>query len=200
MPFLAKLYNQGFKRIYMYFIIFIWVINAFGVEHHLIENQNSAPLVHSKQNKNDSQLLLDQDKKIAGKIKTILNEYDFEKFQPDIIVKNGSVSLYGVVKSQQKKDSLVYMISDISGVKSVENNLKIQNKFKLQSDAVIEDDLEKRIEQNNLLGNKEITVIVQDGIVFIAGIVNHWYTKQEMIRIAYLSGALSVDEHIIIVN
>ncbi len=123
------------------------------------------------------------DQEIANEV---LNSFRWSWRVPDekikIKVENGWVSLEGKVNWNYQKEAARKAVINLNGVQGVNNNIKIESEIK---DAVEKKEIEKAIERNWALDNKNINVKVHENNVTLTGNVNSTYQKDKAEKIAW---------------
>jgi osmotically-inducible protein OsmY len=88
-------------------------------------------------------------------------------------VVNGTVTLDGTVDAYWKKGHVESSIAALRGIVRIENKLAVVPSHSL-TDEFIAKDVVKKLERDPLVNAKDITVVVNDGIVTLTGKVATW--------------------------
>jgi osmotically-inducible protein OsmY len=111
-------------------------------------------------------------------------------------VEKGWVTLEGELHWNYQKDATNDVIKNLVGVSGVSNNITIRSDAQ---DQVEKKDIERALERNWSLGDKDITVKVSNHKVTLTGDVNSWYDKDEATRIAWNApGVWNVDNELVV--
>jgi len=102
-------------------------------------------------------------------------------------VKNGEVTLEGIVPSLADKKLAETEIASIRGVKKVNNLLEVAS-IDGVADPVLESQIKALLEASALLDNAEITVVVKDKVASLSGTVATLTEKQAAVDTASISG------------
>ena len=109
-------------------------------------------------------------------------------------VENGWITLDGEVNSNFQREAARRVISDLEGVKSINNQIKLKSE---NHDAIERKDVENALERNWSINAVDITVKVNGTKVTLTGTVESLYQKVEAGQIAYnTKGIVSVDNEL----
>jgi len=109
-------------------------------------------------------------------------------------VENGWITLDGEVNSNFQREAARRVISDLEGVKSINNQIKLKSE---NHDAIERKDVENALERNWSINAEDITVKVNGTKVTLTGTVESLYQKVEAEQIAYnTKGIVSVDNEL----
>lgn len=116
--------------------------------------------------------------------------------QLKIEVEDGWVTLEGEVPWNYQRVAVKNAIHLLLGVKGVTNNIKIKSEIK---DAIEKKEVENAIARSLSIDANDIHVEVNGTKVTLSGMVNSWYQKEEIARIAWNTpGVGQVDNEITI--
>jgi osmotically-inducible protein OsmY len=115
------------------------------------------------------------------------------------MVKNGMVTLNGTVQSWQEKQLCAYVAKGVKGVRSLSNNLDIEDTTE-RGDAEIKLEVEEAIANDIRLYEKLIDVRVKDGVVGLSGTVGSLNEKQLAVSYAWTPGVKSVSTSALDIN
>jgi osmotically-inducible protein OsmY len=116
----------------------------------------------------------------------------------NVIVKNGQVYIYGLLNLHSEIELAKQIVSGAQGVSNVTNRLYTAETWTKRSDWEIDYNIERDFVTNPNINKINITVLVENGIVTLAGIVENWYEWREAIIESYKNGAKKVIDQIII--
>lgn len=109
-------------------------------------------------------------------------------------VENGWITLDGEVNSNFQREAARRVISDLEGVKSINNQIKLKSE---NHDAIERKDVENALERNWSINAEDIMVKVNGTKVTLTGTVESLYQKVEAEQIAYnTKGIVSVDNEL----
>jgi len=113
-----------------------------------------------------------------------------------IKVEKGWVTLDGELEWNFQKEAAKEAVRDLSGVTGVTNNITIRPNTQ---DEIERKDIERALERNWSLSDREITVKVSGTKVTLTGTVDSWYQKSEAARIAWMvRGVWSVENDLVV--
>jgi len=102
--------------------------------------------------------------------------------------RDGIVTLFGMVPSQESKSAAAEIAHSVSGVKSVENHLEVVSAKKhdmVQArDEEIQDGVKKALKDRGELENADIDVEVTNGVVRLTGTVPSWQRNLSAVYVA----------------
>lgn len=113
---------------------------------------------------------------ITTKVKVhLMGEPGLSPMSVNVDTRNGIVSLFGSVESQALKDRATAEIRTVNGVKGVENDLQVvpdvaASRVKASDDQV-QDAVRDRLDSRDALGDADIDVDVENGVVRLTGTV-----------------------------
>lgn len=114
----------------------------------------------------------------------------------DLKADNGQVDLEGTVQSYWQKKRAESLISDIHGVKSVQNKLSVVPTDQY-TDKVIAEKIVRLYEKHGYFDPEMIDVKVQDGVVTLSGILPNGMVKREAIQlISYIPGIRDIADNL----
>jgi len=109
-----------------------------------------------------------------------------------LTVSDGWITLEGELEWWFEKNEAERAVQSLAGVKGVTNDIKIKPKV---SAPVIELDIERALERNALLDDRDIEVAVSGTKVTLRGTVSNYSEREEAVRIAWAAaGVTSVDD------
>ena len=113
-----------------------------------------------------------------------------------IKVEKGWVTLSGQLEWNFQKEAAKTAVRDLLGVAGVTNDITIKADTK---DQVERKEIERALERNWSLSDREITVNVTGTKVTLSGKVDSWYQKTEAARIAWKApGVWSVENDLVV--
>ena len=123
---------------------------------------------------------------------------NIDETQIDVLVKDGIVTLSGLVFSYAKKIAVVKIIEKIAGVKAIAEGIKISYRHSLnKTDTEIANAAINAIEWNASVPNNKVIIEVDNGWITLIGEVEHAYQKDAARRaVEYLSGVRGVTNNI----
>lgn len=124
--------------------------------------------------------------------KALLSDPAADSYELTVNVKDNIVTLSGTVQSWQERMLSEQVAKGVKGVKQVANNINIEYKAK-RSDLEIKSEIQRAMRWNVLLDHMLISVSVDDGKVFLNGIVGSAIEKDEAFNTALVAGVKSVD-------
>lgn len=126
--------------------------------------------------KKDPMEISDQEIKQALK-DAYLYDARIYKFNPEITVKNGVVTLEGVVEDLRAKRAAEEDAKQTAGVWKVVNLIKVEPQLET-NDMELQERVEAAFERNPFLNDRTIKVYAFDGNVYLSGHVPYYYQKQ----------------------
>lgn len=110
---------------------------------------------------------------------------------------NGTMALYGYVKSDAEKDQLEKATEQVSGIKEVDNNLIVRKEGAEQkSDSELQEDVESQLWWSPYVDSDKIQVSVQNGTVTLSGQADDWDAMRAAVKNAFDAGAKRVKSQI----
>ncbi len=104
----------------------------------------------------------------------------------------GQVTLTGTVDSWQERELTETVAKGVSGVTSINNNIVVKSKSE-RADIEIKPEIEKRLQWDTLVDNALIDVRVDNGKVFLSGVVGSAAEKRRAEWDARVDGVEAVD-------
>ncbi len=115
------------------------------------------------------------------------------RYNLDIFVEDGSVTLTGVVSNINAKEVAEQDASNIVGVWNVKNLIKVEEPSQIQ-DSLIQANVENAFITDPYLENYEIGVTVSDGNLLLSGVVDNSFERNRAKQIAsYIKGITKID-------
>jgi hyperosmotically inducible protein len=106
----------------------------------------------------------------------LMAEPGLSPFEVNVDTRDGIVSLFGRVSTQEVKNRATTQIRSLTGVKGVENDLQVvpdvAAKTVKANDAEVEGAVEERLESNASLDDADIDVAVKNGVARLTGTVS----------------------------
>lgn len=135
------------------------------------------------------------DTEIANEILNAFNWYkELPKDKVIAKVEDGWVTLEGELKWNYLKETAKNSICNIVGIKGVTNNIKIKSD---SQDGIEKEDIERALERNWAINEKDIHVNIAGNKVVLNGTVHSIYQKEEAERIAWNApGVLTVENEL----
>ncbi len=117
-------------------------------------------------------------------------------FNPDVSVRNGVVTLTGVVDNLKAKRAAEQDAKSVVGVVNVNNYLKVRPEY-IPEDEELADDVENALKKDPIIDKWDVDVTADNGVVYLYGAVNHYFEKQQAGEIASKTkGALAVENNL----
>jgi osmotically-inducible protein OsmY len=117
-------------------------------------------------------------------------------FNPDVMVKDGAVTLRGHVDNLEAKRAAAEDASDTVGVWRVKNYLKVRPANALSDDAIA-DSVGNALARNVYVQRFDTDVVVDHGIVHLYGTVDSDFEKQQASNVAArVAGVVAVENHL----
>ena len=118
------------------------------------------------------------------------------RFNVEIRVVNGYVTLHGVVDNLQAKQAAERDALNTVGVSRVRNLVKVRPTVRVD-DEVIADKVHTALQRSPLLESSTIDVRVNNGVVHLDGSIDSYFAKAEAENVAYRArGATQVRNHL----
>jgi osmotically-inducible protein OsmY len=130
-----------------------------------------------------------------------LNALKWHTTVPDdrvtVTVKEACVTLAGTVDWQFQKDAAARAVRDLTGVKAVTNDIRVQPRVKTTD---VRDKIEAAFKRSAEIDARRVNVTAQDGKVILSGNVHSWAERQEAERAAWAApGVSQVDDRLTVV-
>jgi osmotically-inducible protein OsmY len=114
-----------------------------------------------------------------------------------LTVKDGWITLAGTVDWQYQKDAAARSVRDLTGVKAVTNDIRVQPHVKTID---VRDKIEAAFKRSAEIDARRVNVTAQDGNVILSGNVHSWAERQEAERAAWAApGVSQVDDRLTVV-
>jgi osmotically-inducible protein OsmY len=107
----------------------------------------------------------------------LLNQTVIAPSRLDISVKDGNAVIKGSVEKYWKKSLVEELISQIRGIRTIENNIAVVP-TDTKTDEQIARDIEGALERDISADADRIDVLVENGIVTFEGVVSSWIAKE----------------------
>jgi osmotically-inducible protein OsmY len=112
-------------------------------------------------------------------------------------VKDGWLTLAGTVDWQYQKDAAAKSIRDLTGVKVVTNDIRVQPRVKTTD---VRDKIEAAFKRSAEIDARRVNVIAQDGSIILSGNVHSWAELREAERAAWAApGVSQVEDRLTVV-
>lgn len=137
------------------------------------------------------------DKEIASLVSSALKEnWAVPDHKIKVMVKDGWVTLEGILHWNFQRKAAENAIRYLNGVRGVIDNIKIEAEIK---NELRQELIEKALKRSWILDANNIRVRVDDKTIFLSGIVNSLFQKEEAEKIAWNTpGVWLVDNEIIV--
>lgn len=137
------------------------------------------------------------DKEIASLVSSALKEnWAVPDHKIKVMVKDGWVTLEGILHWNFQRKAAENAIRYLNGVRGVIDNIKIEAEIK---NELRQELIEKALKRSWILDVNNIRVRVDDKTIFLSGIVNSLFQKEEAEKIAWNTpGVWLVDNEIIV--
>lgn len=114
-----------------------------------------------------------------------------------VTVANGWIALNGTLDWQYQKDAAARAVRDLTGVKGVINNIRLQPSVKTTD---VRDKIEEAFKRSAEIDARRISVTSEAGKVVLRGNVHSWAERQEAERAAWAApGVIQVEDHLAVV-
>lgn len=107
----------------------------------------------------------------------LLNQTVIAPSRLDISVEDGNAVIKGSVEKYWKKSLVEELISQICGIRTIENNIAVVP-TDTKTDEQIARDIEGALERDISADADRIDVLVENGIVTFEGVVSSWIAKE----------------------
>jgi osmotically-inducible protein OsmY len=108
-----------------------------------------------------------------------------------ITVKDGWIALAGTLDWQYQKDAAARALRDLTGVKGVTNEIRVQSRVKTMD---VRDKIEAAFKRSSEIDARRINVTAQDGKVILSGNVHSWAERREAEQAAWAAPGVSLVE------
>lgn len=115
-------------------------------------------------------------------------DQDLQDMARDVYVtcKDGTMALYGYVRSEEHKDRLEQTIQEVEGIDDVDNKLIVREEgWQWRPDSEIREQVQEAVDD-------DLSIEVHNGIAILSGTVEDWDAEREAIGQAYEAGARRV--------
>ena len=114
-----------------------------------------------------------------------------------ITVKNGWIALAGTLEWQYQKDAAGRALRDLTGVKGVTNDIRVQSRVKAID---VRDKIEAAFKRSAEIDARRVNVTAQDGKVILSGNVHSWAERREAEQAAWAApGVSQVEDRLAVV-
>ena len=114
-----------------------------------------------------------------------------------VAVENGWLTLAGTLDWQYQKDAAVKAVRDLTGVKGVNNDIRLTPAVKTID---VRDKIEAAFKRSAEIDARRISVVATGGTVVLSGNVHSWAERREAERAAWAApGVNQVDDRLMIV-
>lgn len=140
------------------------------------------------------------DEEIRNDVKlALLDDPAADLFDLQVKVRDGTVTLAGMVDSWQEEQLCVLVAKSVIGVKAVKSNIKVSQKYKRPDDE-IRAGIKQRLAYDAWIDDGLIDVKVLGGHVVLSGTVGSLAEKKRLYRNCWIAGVKSVDDKDVLVD
>jgi osmotically-inducible protein OsmY len=123
----------------------------------------------------------------------LLDDPATDVFDIDVSVRDGAVTLSGMVDSWQEEQLCVLVAKSVIGVKAVKSNIKVSQKSR-RADGEIKAEIEQRLAYDVWIDDSLIDVKVLRGHVILSGTAGSLAEKTRAFSNAWVAGVTSVED------
>lgn len=116
----------------------------------------------------------------------------------EVTVNDGVAKLSGTINSRTGQQRAETIAESVSGITSVDNQLKVADNSKPPTDLQIKYGVKNRLYWSSFINDRSVTVIVEDGRVSLTGMVDDQVALQEATRAAREAGATEIDNRLLV--
>ena len=126
---------------------------------------------------------------VTTKVKAqLMAEPGLSPLKVNVDTRDGIVTLFGIVETEQDKAAAEQQATKADGVKSVQNELQVvpdvaANRVEARDDQ-LQDAVEKRLEERKALKDDDINVEVKNGVVRLTGTVDGFGERMTALTVA----------------
>ena len=114
-----------------------------------------------------------------------------------VAVKDGWITVAGTLDWQYQKDAAARAVRDLTGVKGVTNDIRVNPIVKTGD---VRDKIEAAFKRSAEIDARRVNVTAQDGKVILSGSVHSWAERQEAEHAAWAApGVSQVDDRLTVV-
>lgn len=137
--------------------------------------------------------MMDLDELIGNRVRmALLNDPYVDQHQIGVSVTSGAVRLSGTVDTDFEKRQAAEVVSRLTGVVVINNNLDVRKAWTLKPDREIREDVRDELFWSPFVDAEDISVTVDDGVVTLEGTVVSMENRRAATKNAYDAGAKTV--------